>query len=219
MEGIRACNPVVGCTEGCPWCRSATLAVQRRLSSDFSKPEFHERRLRMLPTNTASIFDLCSMSDLADWKNGWCHMIFAAMAKNPQHRYLLSTNRPGRVFLDEESKRFLESADNVWVGTSVIVPNQLERIEAMHWNIPARHYYVDFEPLLGSMDGFNPIGVGWVVVGALTGPMAPLYPTMKRWVLDLISVADDYTIPVAMRDNLRSVVGSDLLRNDIPFKP
>lgn len=216
--GIRACNPVVGCTIGCPWCKARDLAIQRHLTQDFTVPVFHERRTRMFPTNTAAIFDLCTMNDLSDWKNDWCHTVFEAMARNPQHIYLLSTSRPGRLLLDEESKRFLETSPNVWVGTTVLVAKDLERIKALQWNVPAVHYYVNFEPLLGHLGNFDLSGVDWITIGNLTGKYAPFFPTMPDWIQNVLAEGRYHNIPITMRESLRPIVGSKSMVIQDPFR-
>ena len=215
--GIRACNPVVGCTMNCPWCRSRQNALQRGLTRDFSVPEFHERRTRMFPTNRAAIFDLCSMNDLSDWKTDWMHTVMDAMDANPQHIYLLSTARPGRLILDARTKEFLERSPNVWVGTTVIVKKDLERIDALRWNAPARHYFVNFEPLLGHTGDFDLTGVDWINIGNLTGKYSKFFPTRRDWILNVVAEGRYYHVPTTMKESLRPIVGSENFVFSDPF--
>lgn len=216
--GIRACNPVVGCTIGCPWCRSKEVALMRKLTENFEIPTYHERRTRMFPTNHAAIFDLCSMSDFSDWKNDWIHQIFDAMAANPQHTYLISTSRPGRVILDSQARDFLEKAPNVWVGVTVLVKKDLERIKALQWNVPAQHYYVNFEPLLDHLGDFDLTNVDWIRIGNLRGKYAMFYPTRKEWILNVVAEGRYHHIPTTMRESLRPIVGSANFVHQNPFK-
>lgn len=206
--GIRACNPVIGCTINCPWCRSRPNAIQRKLTDNFRVPTFHERRTRMFPTNNSAIFDLCTMSDLSDWKNDWIRTVFNAMDANPQHIYLLSTFRPGRIILDSYAKEFLERSPNVWIGTTVMVKSDLERIEALMWNVPARHFYVNFEPLLAHLGDFDVSGIDWLHIGNLTGPFGKFYPTHKEWILNVAAEGRYYNIPTTMSESIRPIVGS-----------
>jgi len=214
---IRACNPVVGCTIGCPWCRAKPVAIRRKLTEDFSKPVFHERRTRMFPTNNSAIFDLCTMSDLSDWKDDWVRLVFDAMVANPQHIYLLSTSRPGRLMLNSDAKDILERSPNVWIGTTVMAQKDLERIEALRWNAPARHYFVNFEPLLSDIDNTDLKGIDWITIGNLTGPYALYYPTYRKWAMNVIDMGMRNGIPMAMRDGLKPIVGSKNFHQEYPF--
>ena len=172
----------------------------------------------MFPTNTAAIFDLCSMSDLSDWKNDWLRLVFEAMEANPQHIYLLSTSRPGRLILDAESKTFLEKSKNVWLGTTVVVKKDLERIEALRWNAPANHYFVNFEPLLDHTGDFDLTGIDWITIGNLTGPYAKYFPTYRNWIMNVVAEGRYYHIPMTMRDSLRPIVGSGEFVQQDPFR-
>ena len=82
-------NPVVGCTFGCPYCYARKMNDRFQWIEDWNKPVFYHERLEKLKSKKPKIIFMNSMSDVADWEDGWIETVFKAIAENPQHIYLL----------------------------------------------------------------------------------------------------------------------------------
>jgi protein gp37 len=60
--------------------------------------------------------------------------------------------------------------------------------------------------------------VGWVVMGAMTGPGAKDHQPEPEWVMDIIHDADTAGVPILMKDSLRTIVGEANMRRDFPWE-
>ena len=82
--------------------------------------------------------------------------------------------------------------------------------------IEAKHKFISFEPLLGSV-GMNDhmklsdAGVDWVIIGAQTKPYKP--PRLE-WVREIVEAADKAGVPVFLKDNLKPLFAETLTVDD-----
>lgn len=206
MPGFVTLNPVVGCPNGCEWCYARRIAERHGMSADFSRPEWHPGRLSALSaTKAPCVVFLDSMSDFGTWRVGWLAEVLAAVDRAPQNEYLMLTKRPDLAARPEVAG-MLRGRRNVWVGTSVTRADDLWRLDALRL-VGAESMAVSFEPLVGPVGRPPLAGVGWVSVGAMTGPHAASHPVRPSWVADVVAAADEAGAAVDMRGSLRGIPG------------
>jgi len=78
---------------------------------------------------------------------------------------------------------------------------EIRRIEILK-QAKAKTKFVSFEPLMGEIIA-DLKGVDWVIIGAMTGPMRNRYKPKKEWVDRLINIAQAFSIPIFLKDNLK----------------
>ena len=54
--------------------------------------------------------------------------------------------------------------------------------------------------------------VGWVIIGAMTGPGSKTHQPKKEWVESLVEDAMASVVPVFMKDSMKALWGSELIR-------
>jgi protein gp37 len=192
-------NPTTGCdriSAGCDNCYALTLAKRLKAMGSgkyqvdgdprTSGPGFavtvhaDELKLPMRWRDPRVVF-VNSMSDLfhARVPVDFVEQVFEVMAATPRHTYQVLTKRATRL---ERLASRLPWPDNVWIGVSVESVAQLGRIDALR-GVPAAVRFVSAEPLLGPLDGLNPMGVDWLIAGGESGPHAR--PVQAAWLRDL----------------------------------
>ena len=103
----------------------------------------------------------------------------------------------------------LPQEDNFWYGSTVTGPDE------PFWWSEKHNTYVSIEPLLKP---FEEVGadavkkVGWVIIGAMTGPGSKFHQPRPEWVQAILNDAQSAGVPVFMKDNLKKVYGDNLLR-------
>ena len=206
------CNPVIGCTIGCPYCYARRMNQRFKFVPDFSVPTRRPIALdRIRRTHGKTLF-MTSMSDLSGWDLEWRDIVFREIAKNPSNTYLFLTKNP-------DGLRGLSVANlpNVWIGVTVTNNYDLPRIQKLLSCVRAAHYWVCFEPLHSEIRAI-PAGlknrIGWVVIGDETGLRSGKIKAQTDWILDLSRQFPE--TPVCIKERLRETLGSDW-RNEYPF--
>lgn len=151
-----------------------------------------------------------SMGDLfGAWvPAAWIYEVFSECLKAPQHTYLFLTKNPQR-YQELAAAGKLPQEDNFWYGSTVTGPDE------PFWWSKKHNTYVSIEPLLKP---FEEVGadavkkVGWVIIGAMTGPGSKFRQPRPEWVQAIVNDAQSAGVPVFMKDNLKKVYGDNLLR-------
>lgn len=178
-------NPTTGCdriSAGCDHCYALTLAKRLKamgadkyqLDGDLrtSGPGFgvttHRSALQEPYTWRAprTVF-VNSMSDLfhARVPLAFVKDVFDVIADTPQHTYQVLTKRSTRL---RKVAGSLTWPDNLWVGVSVENTESLFRVDDLR-QVEAAVRFLSCEPLLGSLDGIDLRGIGWVIAGGESG--------------------------------------------------
>ena len=165
---------------------------------------FPEKRL-----TPARVF-VSSMGDLfGEWvPDTWIEEVFAACMKAPQHTYLFLTKNPSRYMKLAEAGKLPEE-QNFWYGSTVTDP------EMPFWRSKYHNTFVSIEPLLAPFERAGEVAekkVGWVIIGAMTGPGSRLQQPKRKWVEDILADSRAAGIPVFMKENLADVWGGDLIQ-------
>jgi protein gp37 len=179
-------NPVTGCDKisaGCDNCYA--LALSKRLKAmgvekyqndgdpRTSGPGFgvtvHPAALEQ-PKRWRSprVVFVNSMSDLFHAKVpvSFVEDVFDVMRETPQHTYQVLTKRAIRA---RRLADRLDWPDNMWLGVSVENSQYFSRVDELR-EIPAAVRFLSCEPLLGSLEGIDLDGMGWVIAGGESGP-------------------------------------------------
>ena len=164
----------------------------------------------------ARIF-VSSMGDLfGEWvPDIWIEDVFAACKRAPQHTYLFLTKNPQR-YCDLASAGKLPTEPDFWYGTTITGPD----MPFFFWD--KVNTFVSVEPLLEPFDteatgGENPFErVGWVIIGAMTGPGSRKQQPKREWVEAIVKKAREAGAAVFMKDSLKPIWGDDILREHPP---
>lgn len=153
-----------------------------------------------------------SMADLfGAWvPDDWIKAVFDACKKAPQHTYLFLTKNPKR-YAELANSGELPALDNFWYGSTVTTP------ETPYFFWETRNTFLSIEPLVREFPAAENTGrfcgVGWIIVGAMTGPKKKEHQPKREWVEEIVKVAQEEGIPVFMKENLAEVWGPDLIQD------
>lgn len=195
-------NPIVGCTNACPYCYA------RRIARRFSKcelcrsftPHLHEERIRQPydREEPATIF-LGSMCDLWDKEVplGWRLPLWGIVQSTPQHTFLVLTKQP-QNFVRVEGDWF-DKLDNLWLGVTVTGVDDEWRLDSLSdWR--TEQAFVSFEPLLAYPDLEEVrMCVDWTIIGAQTGAGSQDKAPQLHWIQSICNATPG---PIFAKDNL-----------------
>lgn len=181
------------------------------------------------------------LSDLTFWPDYMIDELKKAAKTCPWNNYLLLTRWPGmiQVMGNENTPRSLlgpipggsydrfminrghgpiqsrldfSDYPNIWMGVTVCVPDQLERINQMKAIVPAHHYWVNFEPVLAEFttitrDKAHGLDidlehVDWGVIGPIFERTTNEYDIDR--IIKLSNLIQAEHIPVAIKKGRRS---------------
>ena len=180
------------------------------------EPTLHRYRLDEPYQRRGQNIFVCSMADLfGEWvPDEWIEEVMKACLLSPQHRYLFLTKNPGRYMRLAEAGK-LPEMDNFWYGSSVPTP------DATFWWSDHHNTFVSIEPM---MEAFPSAGdcpvkkVGWVIIGAMTGPGNNKHQPKQEWVESLAQDAQAAGVPVFMKDSLLPIVGTEGMVREFPWE-
>jgi len=174
-------------------------------------PKIDNELWTRMPTKPSKIF-VCSTFEIfhpmvekehRDW-------IFNRIEKHPQHTFQILTKMPENI--DRPMP------DNVWLGVSVTKLKDIWRAKELYFNHAARIKFISFEPFFEDiyedmwfyskipLDQFD-----WFIMGKLTGH-GKKYNPKREWIEDFCFFAQDYGIPVFLKNNLKDILGENLIQ-------
>jgi protein gp37 len=199
-------NPVTGCTRvllgsgqnskqsGCDHCYAFSLhdirhnaynrgiPMAAQYAQPFSQIQLLPQRLEdPLRIKTPRKIFVNSMSDLfhSQVPDDYIRKVFGTMKRAHWHTFQILTKRAGRL---RRMASQLDWPSNVWVGVSIESDLVVARADALR-AVPAELRFISCEPLLGPLRSLHLDGIGWVIVGAESGPDARPYD--PDWVRDI----------------------------------
>ena len=236
-------NPVTGWRHECEYCYAQRIAERFGGSGEHGKlmvldepkmrmqksgkvavdtypysfaPTLHRYRLDEPYQRRGQNIFVCSMADLfGEWvPDEWIEEVMNACLLSPQHRYLFLTKNPSRYMRLAEAGK-LPERDNFWYGSSTPTP------DAPFWWSERHNTFVSVEPMMEEFPsaGDCPVKkVGWVIMGAMTGPGSKAHQPKKEWVEELVEDAQASVVPVFMKDSLRPIVGTGGMVREFPWE-
>lgn len=177
-------------------------------------PTFHKYRLDTLDglKSGCKVF-VGAMADIfGPWvPDFWIEMTMKACMDHPNNQYLFLTKWPKR-YEDLIHSGKLPKLDNFWYGTSCTRTSD-EFFAKQGYNC-----WLSVEPILEEfpepLEGINRIS--WIVMGAETGNRKEKVVPEKRWIDEILQIADRHKIPVFMKDSLQPIVNLENMRKDYP---
>jgi len=148
------------------------------------------------------------MTDLfGDWvPDEWLGAIFRECYDAPQHVYMFLTKNPKRYVALAESG-LLPEGDNYWYGTTLTGSGN----EYLRYT--GRHSFISIEPLLGEFHAVDMWGkVGWVIIGAMTGPAARKFKPEREWIEGTVANCQRANVPVFMKNSIAPYWKGSLLQ-------
>uniref|UniRef100_A0A6M3IYR3 Phage protein Gp37/Gp68 n=1 Tax=viral metagenome TaxID=1070528 RepID=A0A6M3IYR3_9ZZZZ len=205
-------NIVTGCTpisDGCTHCyakRIAETMLRGRYGYPVDDPfrvTFHPEKLKdSLSWKKPQTVFVCSMGDLFHenvpfWM---INSIFETMITHPQHKYLILTKRPQRLYewADSTNAHLELIHPHIWLGVSCENQQRANERIPILLQIPAAVRFVSIEPCLGDINlnlchecqadpdqCHEHNKLDWVILGGETGPGArSMHPNWVRSIRD-----------------------------------
>lgn len=213
-------NPVVGCTNGCPYCYARKINDRFNFVNEWSEPRFFPERLKRFRCRKPQSVFIDSMSDIGCWEFEWFGKTMDAVRDNPQHRYIALTKNPERLLrlrnIYYSAQRTL--LKGIFFGATLTSEADLTSRESY-----LRHMdFLSIEPLLAPIKHLRLTlqygNVQAVIIGAETGNRKYKVIPEKRWVDEIVGLANEFGQAVFMKESLRPIMGDDFRQDRLPWE-
>lgn len=207
-------NPVVGCSNGCPYCYARKINDRFHFIDDWNKPQFFPEKLKQLNSKKPKSIFMDSMSDLAYWEMKWCNDVADYMNKNQQHNYIFLTKNISNRYNDGVNemifwKKFYEWR-NVFIGKTINFNKQFSPMEQFD--------FLSIEPILEPIDLSSiqySLYTKQVIIGAETGNRKGKVIPKKEWIDDIVKQCDIANVKVFMKSSLKEIMGDDFRQDKL----
>lgn len=224
-------NAVVGCPRGCEYCYARRMNKRFKWVDDWNEPQFFPERLKAFESKTPKSVFINSMSDIAYWTRKQVLKLFYAMIENPQHRYIALTKNYERWCEVRDEAVSSTTADFSILNDIFFVGRTIDRndripddfITADFINIEPIEEEIETERLVGCIeyDGGSglelPMGRA-IIIGAETGNRKEKVVPQKHWIDKLVRFADEWNIPIFMKESLRQLMGDEFRQDDLMWR-
>lgn len=223
-------NAVVGCPRGCEYCYARRMNKRFKWVDDWNEPQFFPERLKAFESKTPKSVFVNSMSDIAYWTRTQVVKLFYAMIENPQHRYIALTKdyeewcKVRDEAVSGTTADFSILNDIFFVGRTIDRNDRIpdDFITADFINIEPIEEEIETERLVGCIeyDGGSglelPMGRA-IIMGAETGNRKGKVIPQKHWIDNLVRFADEWNIPIFMKESLRQLMGDEFRQDKLPW--
>jgi len=119
------------------------------------------------------------------------------------------------LFLSKNPIRYsvFEFPGNCWLGTTITWGERRDIV--LNRNKSANLKFISIEPLLAEIPKLILEKISWLIIGAMTGTGSQHYKPKINWIENILAQADDWHIPVFIKDNLKKVWKGEL-RQEFP---
>lgn len=226
-------NPAWGCLRGCPYCYARKIAKRFYIKmynknknyihgikdEDISierwnlirnleqfKPTWLESNFqKKFPKKPKRIF-VNSMSDICYWKLEWMNRTLEKIKEYPQHIFLFLTK-------DCTAYEYFNFPDNCWLGVTITNQASMNYFASAIFETTfddKNKIFISMEPIQEEIKLY--VNPDWLIIGAETGNRKDKIIPEKSWIANLLLQADKYSIPIFMKDNLKSIWQTDLIQ-------
>ncbi len=210
-------NPVVGCKNGCKYCYGERINTRFHIIKDWKCPQFFPERLKEFESKTPKSVFIDSMSDIGTWEDEWLFRVLSAINANPQHWYLALTKTNVNTLVNRLMKFQISSNEplRLFIGKSVTTQNQVDaRVNGKEITD-----FLSVEPILEHLDITDAIvTTRTVIIGAETGNRKEKVIPKKKWIDDIVRLADHFQINVFMKESLREIMGDEFRQDSLPWE-
>lgn len=202
----------------CVYCYAARMTKRKLRGCDLCRqfiPHWHPEEL-LKPDHWLKprrIF-VCSMSDPfgVGVPPGGVDEILRCTFRNHRHTFFLLTKRPDRA--TEYCKTRDVSWDlctNLWIGASITNQGEAFQRICWLWETPIERKFLSIEPIMESLY-LRLEGIGFVIVGAETGPRKGKIVPERQWIADIVSQCRAQKVPVFLKRSLAKIWGEPLIQ-------
>ncbi len=188
-------NPITGCTkisEGCRNCYAERMAKrlkamgQKNYRNGFEVTIHEDMFEHPLRWKKPKMIFVNSMSDLFHESVPFdvIERLLKIMNDCRRHTFQILTKRANLL---SEYGKYLNWADNIWMGVTVESGAYISRVDHLR-NTNARIKFISFEPLLSEIKNCSYSGIDWVIAGGESG--CGCRTVKKEWV---VSIRNDCT--------------------------
>jgi protein gp37 len=186
-------NPITGCDKISPGCKNCYAErMAKRLSKMNQIKYVNGFKLTLQPDTLNEPYKwkrprlvfVNSMSDLfhEDVPLEYIKRVFEVMNRCREHQFQILTKRSGRL---KKLSKYLDWAENIWMGVSVESEKYLYRIDDLK-ETPSKIKFISFEPLLEEIKNVNLLNIDWVIVGGESGPKSRKIE--EPWVMNIKTI-------------------------------
>jgi protein gp37 len=198
------------CKVSACWAKKASVVHKQYFPNGF-EPTFYPEALESpLHLKKPARIGVGWMGDIIGYGQEYIPQIFEVIKQCPQHTF---------VFLTKNSYELMKMEkfpDNCWCGVSTIGYDGNSWLEDIFKNVQAKVKFISVEPFLD----YSPMDLRWVnwcIIGAQTRPTALPH---KNWVIDLMTEANRWNVPIFIKNNLLKNNPLDLrlfeMRQELP---
>lgn len=179
------------------------------------EPTFHRYRLDILDKlKSGNNIFVGAMTDMfGPWvPDSWIMEVLEACKAHEKNNYLFLTKFPGRY---EAMAHELPIQRQYWYGTTITQNKDLWRLD----KLPSRgNTFLSMEPILEKMfiAPEDLKGIRWLIIGAETGRRKGKVIPEFDWVKRVVLMADNFGIPVFMKDSMIPIVQEKNMRREYP---
>ncbi len=189
-------NPWLGCTPcglECRACYAKTIIENKKgdfsrllpTTSTWSAPYTLNARAGRLG-QTAFIFS----ASMSDWfhqdADQWRDDAWRVVRDCQRLTWLIPTKRSERI-LDHLPADWEENFQHVWLGATCGVRSAFNRVNDLR-KVPCTKRFLSIEPLMEDISDIDLSGIGWVLVGGMSGDQSGKYPMKIEWAASLYDV-------------------------------
>jgi len=159
---------------------------------------------KKLPQKAQKIF-VGSMSEIADWEDGWLEKVLEKVKLYPQHIFQFLTRYP------EVYDRYI-FPKNCWLGVTITREKDFERGIPYLFITSCNITFVSVEPILEYINPrpFSNANIDWVILGAETGNRKDKIIPKGEWVENIVNYCKWNNIPVYLKDSLKEIYPEEI---------